>query len=288
MAGGQRNGRSGKSRTWCFTVNNPSRDEREGVRSLQDIDSVCYIVCGNEIGESRTPHLQGFICFRNPRSMAGVKKLSGLARAHLERMRGSHKQAADYCKKDGDFWEAGELPGQGRRSDLDEIKSEIEEGKSELYIADHHFSKWITYRRSFAAYRRLLAGQLRQWKSWTNVLVGPTGTGKTRFVHQQHRDEDIFIWGGDRWFDGYCGQRIALLDDFRGELTVGFLLRLLDRYPMQVPVKGGFVNWNPRRIYITSNHLPEFWWDNGLARRDLEALERRIDRLDEVDEGLFE
>ena len=277
-----------KSRSWCFTLNNPTEEERQALRDHGSNVGTRYIVCGNEIGVgSQTPHIQGYVYFTNPRSMSGLKRLAGFARSHLEQTRGSPSQAADYCKKDGDFWEKGELPSAGRRSDLIEIKNEIAEGKSDLYIADNHFSQWVVYRRSFDAYRRLLVAERRNWKSWTNVLVGPTGLGKTRFVYQQHSDDDIYVWGGDRWFDGYCGQRIALLDDFRGELSIGFMLRLLDRYPMQVPVKGDFVNWNPRRIYITSNHLPEFWYDD-VDRPSMDALNRRINRLDIIDEPIFE
>lgn len=279
---------SRKSRSYCFTINNPTDDERRQLRELAQHDRVRYIVCGNEIGgESGLPHIQGYVYFSNPRTLSGVKKLPGFARAHLECARGTSRQAADYCKKDGDFWEEGVCPTAGKRVDLDEIKGEIAEGKSELYIADAHFSQWVTYRRSFDAYRRLLLSTPRKWKTWTNVLVGTTGLGKTRFVYQQHQDDDIYVWGGDRWFDGYCGQRIALLDDFRGELTIGFLLRLLDRYPMQVPVKGGFVNWNPRRVYITSNQLPEHWFDN-MDRASVDALNRRVDRLDIINTPIFE
>lgn len=276
-----------KCRAWCFTLNNPSREENESIRDLGHDVRCKYIVCGNEVGESGTPHLQGYMYFVNPRSMSGLKRIPGLARSHLEPSRGSPKQASDYCKKDGDWWEEGELPSAGRRTDLDDIKTEISEGKSEVYIAEHHFSQWCQYRRSFERYRQLLASKPRQWKSWTNVLVGSTGLGKTRFVYQQHRDDDIYVWGGDRWFDGYCGQTIALLDDFRGELPIGFMLRLLDRYPMSVPIKGGFVNWNPRRIYITSNHLPEFWYDN-VDRPSMDALNRRINRLDEISSPIFD
>lgn len=280
---------SGKSRAWCFTLNNPTDDESAALRSLGECDICTYVVCGKEIGERGTPHVQGFVCWRNPRSMSGVKKHAGFKRAHLERMRGTHAEAAAYCKKDGDFWEAGELPRAGRRSDLDEIKNEISEGKSELFIAENHFSQWVVYRRSFTAYRRLLDNTPRDFKSFTNVLIGSTGTGKTRFVFQQHRDESIYVWSGDRWFDGYAGHAVALLDDFRGELEVGFLLRLLDRYPMQVPIKGGFVNWRPRRIYITSNRVPEFWWDDRVVDREsIDALKRRFDRVDVVNENIFE
>lgn len=276
-----------KSRTYCFTVNNYTDDEYETLKSSRESIGARYIVFGREVGENNTPHLQGYVYFTNPRSLSGVKRLPGLTRAHLEIAKGTPNQASEYCKKDGDFFEEGDLPAPGRRSDLEEIKEKISEGKSELFIADNHFSQWVVYRRSFDAYRRLLRSTPRSWKTWTNILVGSTGLGKTRFVYQQHRDEDIFVWGGDRWFDGYCGQSIALLDDYRGELTIGFMLRLLDRYPLSVPIKGGFVNWNPRRCYITSNHMPEFWYED-VDRPSMDALNRRVDRLDIIDKPIFE
>lgn len=279
---------SNKCRAWCFTINNPGERERDSLRDIARHSNTRYIVCGTEFGgEQKTEHIQGYVYFANPRSLSGIKRLAGFSRAHLEQARGTPEEASAYCKKDGDFWEEGVLPKSGKRVDLDEIRQEIKDGKSEAYIAENHFSQWVQYRRSFEAYRRLLVNEPRRWKTWTNVLVGPTGLGKTRFVYQQHPDDDIYVWGGDRWFDGYCGQRVALLDDFRGELTIGFMLRLLDRYPMQVPIKGGFINWNPRRVYITSNHLPEHWYDN-VDRPSMDALTRRIDRLDEINDPIFD
>lgn len=276
-----------KHRSFCFTINNPGQQSELSLRDLGRAVGTRYIVCGHERGANGTPHIQGFVYFKNPRSDSSVRRLPAFAHAHVESARGSPAQASDYCKKDGDFWEEGELPRAGRRSDLEEIKEEIEDGKSELYVAEQHFSQWCIYRKSFEKYRQLLVSKPRNWDSWTNVLVGPTGLGKTRYVYQLHKDDDIYVWGGDRWFDGYCGQRIALLDDFRGELTIGFMLRLLDRYPMQVPIKGGFVNWNPRRIYITSNHMPEHWWDT-VDGPSLDALNRRINRLDSINTPIFD
>lgn len=59
--------------------------------------------------------------------------------------------------------------------------------------------------------------------------------------------------GGNVWFDGYMGQKRVVLDDYRSyHLPFNFLLRLLDRYPIQVPVKGGYVNFIPEEIIVTS------------------------------------
>jgi len=94
-----------------------------------------------------------------------------------------------------------------------------------------------------------------------------------------------------KWFDGYDGQPVTIIDDFRSKgVRFSFVLRLLDRYPLSVEFKGGFVNWAPRYIFITTpndvagtfaarkEHLPE----------DIAQLERRITKVfsfpEEVDD----
>lgn len=245
-----------------------------------------YLIVGKEVGAGGTPHLQGYVEFQNPKTISAVKRIPGFARAHIEKRRGSPREAADYCRKDGDVYEKGEISRQGSRSDLQAIREEIEQGATERQIAETHFEQWVVYRRSFERYRSLLAVR-RTWKSRVIVLVGPTGVGKTRFVYHQHPDDEIFVWAGDRWFDGYHGQPIVLFDDFRGELELANMLRLCDRYPMDVPVKGGFANWVPRRIYITSNVLPQMWYPNS-GREALEPLWRRIDTMHNVYENIFD
>ena len=92
-----------------------------------------------------------------------------------------------------------------------------------------------------------------------------------------------------KWFDGYHGQELAILDDFRrGMLSDwSFLLRLLDGYPLLVQVKGAHVKWCPKIIVITSPGTPEdaFQWvtkDGDVQNWDhQEQLERRITFEDE-------
>ncbi len=95
-----------KSRGWCFTLNNYTPDDTAGLASLSG--SSKYLVFGREVGESGTPHLQGYVFFANPRALAGVSKL--IPRAHLEPSRGTPRQASDYCKKGDDYVEHGEHP----------------------------------------------------------------------------------------------------------------------------------------------------------------------------------
>ena len=72
------------------------------------------------------------------------------------------------------------------------------------------------------------------------------------------------------------GQSTVLIDDFAGNVGLTQLLQILDRYPVQVPVKGGFVWWCPNVIIITTNVPLEQWYDYSSRQDSLAALQRRI------------
>ncbi len=87
---------------------------------------------------------------------------------------------------------------------------------------------------------------------------------------------DVWWSGVDlKWFDGYDGHKAAIFDDFRPDMCkLWMLLRLLDRYPLRIPIKGGFVQWRPTCIWITCPREPsDCYADMG---EDIEQLMRRI------------
>lgn len=162
------------------------------------------------------------------------------------------------------------------------IKKLIDEGKNSLEIAEEHFGSWCRYRKSFDEYRRLRTKkQARQVR--VIVLWGKPGTGKTGIVFDTYPDVWISSDPKLQWFDGYRREDVVLLDEYRGEGNSSFLLRLLDRYPLLVPIKGGFIEWCPRLIFICSNMGPPF------GHHDVErALERRITTVIKMDHNIFE
>ena len=66
-------------------------------------------------------------------------------------------------------------------------------------------------------------------------------------------DDDFY-----KWKDGYAGQEAVLYDNMSPtNIKPTRLLKEIDRYFIQVPIKGGFIGWRPRRIYITTTYHPD-------------------------------
>lgn len=162
----------------------------------------------------------------------------------------------------------------------------LDNGATDKEIADQHFGSWVRYSKAFQQYRTLSL-QDRTWKTIVHVFWGRTGTGKTRFCTQQIMNSQYWSPGDYTWYDGYHGQRIVILDDYRGEYPIQQFLKLLDRYPMTVPIKGSFVKWCPTKIYITSNVPPSDWYPTSDGRTRA-ALMRRLELVEHVTEPLFE
>lgn len=90
---------SARSRNYCFTLNNYDKNIFDTL--TQHFSENCKYIFGKEKGKKGTPHIQGFISFKNARSFASIKKI--LPKAHIEKAKGSVKQNFAYCSKEGNF-----------------------------------------------------------------------------------------------------------------------------------------------------------------------------------------
>lgn len=81
------------------------------------------------------------------------------------------------------------------------------------------------------------------------------------------------------WWEGYVGQECVIIDEFYGWIQYDFLLRLLDRYPLRVEVKGGSVNMSATKFVFTSNKEWTQWYP-GID--DTSALKRRLDEFGKI------
>lgn len=268
-----------RSQYFCFTLNNYEAQEELSLQALAVGPQVSYLVYGREVGDNGTRHLQGYVEFSRRLRFDRAKSLLG-RRCHVERRRGSSDQASTYCKKDGDFYEEGaiSISRQGRRSDLEALHSSLRQKRSIAQISDDHFGCFLRYERSIKSYKFIhSAPRNPDIPPAVVCYFGSTGTGKTRSVWDNAPSvEDVWVYPGKGWFDGFDDHPIALFDDFRGSsMELHLLLQVLDRYPLKVRIKGAHVNWNPSEIYITSNLAPQEWYPN-VDQESRNALMRRF------------
>ena len=179
---------------WCFTLNNP------GAEPVPEwpVD-VQYYVIGKETGESGTPHWQGYVCFAKPLRLTALKKL--MPRAHWEQMKGTPQQAADYCKKDGDYEEDGTLPltgaqvanSKGANNKGGEATKRRYEIAYDLAVAGNieDIDKDLLTKH-YNTYKRIRTDNQEKIPPIDTLLhewhYGPTGTGKSRFVREKYPD----------------------------------------------------------------------------------------------------
>ena len=273
-----------KTRGWMFTINN------ELILQFASYDNIKFIIYQLECGESGTMHLQGYLELHQPRALSWLKKLH--PGAHWEMRKGSRIQAVQYVTKeetredmpwiwkekqwdqygkDGKMeltewinshfpWMKKEEKGLSRALRLAEIKSKLDGGSSSEDIADEYFEDWVRHYRAFERYL-LIKSTPRNHEVKLIIVQGPTGTGKSKYC--------IDNWGTDaywkqrsQWWDGYSNHRCIILDEFYGWLPFDLLLRLCDRYPLMLETKGGQVNCTASTVVITTNQLPDRWYNN--------------------------
>ena len=265
------------STRWCFTINNFSSDDEDIVQSWD----TQYLVYGREVGDSGTPHLQGFLTFSKVHRLSAVKKLHGTA--HWEAAKGTSLEASVYCKKeDLNFFERGETPFPGKRTDLQRIADAAKSLASLKEIAQIEPATFIRNYRGIQFYRSLHVPSYSHATVRGVWFYGAPGTGKSFAARSMY--PNAYMKAQNKWFDGYAGEAVIILDDFDfGGKCLGHLLKIwLDKYPCSAETKGGSVQLQHRVFIVTSNYTPNQLFgrrddDKEFGQDDMVvAIQRRI------------
>lgn len=263
---------TGRYRGWCVTINNFTEDDEINAYGCAVVTKYC--IFGRETGESGTPHLQGFIYFDNPQRFDSVRVLFN-GRAHIENMKGTPRQASDYCKKDGDFFEEGTCPltqtekGDKGKPSIQERWSLAKAGDFEELPPEHLKIYKHIYLSTYTPVNR---DNLENY--W---IMGPTGTGKSTWARQQF--PKIYWKLLNKWWDDYEHEEDAVIMEDIGpqnceKSTIIQCLKIwADHYPFRAEFKGGSMMIRPKAIVVTSNY-----GINDLVpdARDAEPLFRRF------------
>lgn len=266
------------SKTWDFTVNNYTDED---LRLLEQWSTeVNRGVASKEVGENGTPHIQGRITFKRAYRFTGVKKLAPSWHWEIT------IAAADslYAMKQGGelFWNVDNRQ-QGHRTDLDSaveiVKSNVGNSNVMKRVAEECPREFVKFHKGFEALANALV-EPRDAVPTVRVWVGETGSGKSRSAREWLGKGEHYTWTPalGTWFDGYMGHSKVLFEEFRGQISLGEMLVLLDRYDAKVQVKGGVREFVGVEIGITSPKHPRDWYPN-CANDKIEQLLRRITEI---------
>ncbi len=269
-----------RGQNWSITIHD--HKEYGGEESLKaHLTNLTYkyMLFGKEICPTTgKEHLQGFMIFNSNKSLKGLRKELFPWAPHLEKSYAGAVVNIRYCKKDGNIWfEDGDPPkGQGLRVDLKMIKQRMEAGATVSEMIDDGMIN--NFQQIQLAEKLNKYIKFKRTKPVVVWVYGPTGCGKTKFVHDNY--SDVYVAMNNKWWDGYENQSVILIDDLRAEdYPFNYLLRLLDAYPLQLEIKGGSVQLRNKMFIITCPETPVGLFGSSHSGEDIGQLTRRIDKI---------
>lgn len=284
-------------KNWMFTIPNYADD-----CVPSNLAMFKYIVLGKEVGAGGLRHIQGFCILNEPMKFAAMKLLFPTWR-NLENSRTSETACAAYCKKGEQSHEEWELlktkgPSYGKNADVFEAGVLPDKGylkKNSAKGGEATKRKWddawdlakkgdveaIDSKIRLTSYRVIRQVQKDYQKPPDHLddvcgmwFYGPPGTGKSHTARDM--GTSIYDKPCNKWWDGYQGEEIALIDDFdlNHKVLGHHLKRWTDRYAFPAESKGSTLQIRPKTIIVTSNYSIEEIFDGD--EEMIKALRRRF------------
>jgi len=272
----------------------PDFKEDEGIHYFLSAEEICP--------DTKKVHYQSYIEFSKQLSLTAIKKLINDDKANILKCKGNTQQNIEYCKKGEQtkeewtrlrskgpnygknlklYREFGTPKQQGKRTDILELRDHFKQGKRlRDAVLDDSMCRTVAKHPKFARMVELMFSKPRSEMTELYIYWGVTGAGKSHKAQADAGPDAYYkpLGKDSQWWDGYEQNESIIIEDFRGEIPLSTLLRLADKYPMRVPVKGGYCNFDSRKIYITSNIDIHEWFNTSQKGYDasMAALKRRI------------
>ena len=285
---------------YILTQNNPDQygiDEGKIFEILGEMGqrlSLLYSCFAKEIGnEEHTPHYHIFLNFSSKTRFSAVQQRFKFA--HIEPAKGSIEQNVAYVQKNG-IWAKSEkhstiVEGTFREwGEYSKPKKEISSSNlyenlvekiklgytnSQLYDFDPHYTRGFNLdkiREDILSQK--FKGKIRDIE--VTYCYGKTGTGKTTEVHNL---ENLFwVSSYEHPFDKYNYEHILALDEFRDSIKIADILKILDKFPVELEARYSDRTAAFEKVFILSNWSLIDQYKNA-KKVDLEAFYRRIHKV---------
>lgn len=202
----------------------------------------------------------------------------------IETARGTYEQVRTYMtKEDSEPWEFGEADKiMGKRSD--KTKEGIKERNALLLSkplvelvkeGEVRLESYVSMKKNIAQFKmdELKIGDYMERRClW---LYGPPGCGKSRWCRENF--PGFFTKPQNKWWDGYKGEEVVVLDDYDTPTLSHYLKIWADVYSFYGEVKGGTVACNYKIFIVTSNYMPHEIWTDEKDRILVDAICRRFE-----------
>jgi hypothetical protein len=255
-------------------------------KNLKEYGNLKYAIYQYEKGENGTPHIQGFIIYKNSKRFKNVKQ--DFPTAHIIAPNGSNIENRDYCtKKDtriAEPVEIGEFSEMRSRNDIVQFLEMLKLGADNITLknmfpvlyAQYAPDKIEKFRQDFL--KDEYGQKFRDVKA--TFVYGNARFGKTTYIYDAYPMADICrvnnYYKGT--FEGYNSQKVLVLDEFTGKVDITFMNNLLDKFPLELPAR--FANRTAcfEEVYIISNlSLPELYKEQQTAMPEVyKAFTERI------------
>lgn len=272
-----------RCRRWAITWNNHSVEAHFKPAVVKYQEKIKWCIGVDEVApETGTPHVQGAVVMKNPSRLESLQSM--LPGGHFEPMEKPPIANRRYCLKKQEetqaaVYEFGDLPRPGTRTDIHKAVEDIKAGATWEELQDNHPEVLMKYPGGVKLHKQIAdKRRIPHKREMPRVIVhfGRSRSGKTHDAEEFKGDSDTYtICPPYKWWDGYEGQPVIIMEEYKNQLQLQQLLGLLDRRRVRLEIKGAFTYSAWSTVFITSNVSPKYW-HLKCSDEERNALKERI------------
>lgn len=213
-----------------------------------------------------------------------INRMDG-AREYLRKI---YTKSGQLTRIDGPFtW--GELPQQGKRSDLSAAIACMEENawKSQA-VAEHYPEVFVKYHKGLDRLGTV-RGAREPASAINNIILlyGPPGSGKSFYamkINPHSTYSGAYVKYTNLYFDGYMNEEVLFMDEFNGSMLPFDTFKRwftpgADGRRVNLPMRDSTGVLGSSTIVFATNRNPATWWDLDKSKANPWELFRRFTKI---------